>query len=159
MSGASVGLENDETQDERDKYGRLLRYIILKDGSNFNETMIREGLAKEYTYKTAYKHQKEFKDAENEARKAKKGLWNECYDNNNNHNSGGDEDRNSNNSLINVPILGTGDCFCESNKYNCADFKTHFEAQGVFECCLKKTGGDIHRLDGNNDGQVCESLP
>ena len=158
LSGASVGLENDETQDERDKYVRLLRYVILKDGSNFNKMMIREGLAKEYTYKTPYKYQKEFKNAENEARKAKKGLWSECGDDNN-HNSGGDEDRNSNNSLSSAPILGTSDCYCESNKYNCSDFKTHAEAQSIFKCCMKKIGGDIHRLDGNNDSQVCENLP
>ena len=159
LSGASVGLENDETQDDRDKYGRLLRYVILKDGSNFNKTLIREGLAKEYAYKTAYKYQKEFKNAETEARKAKKGLWSACYDNNNNHNSGGDKGRNSNNSLSSAPILGTGDCYCESNKYNCTDFKTHLEAQKVFECCIVKVGKDIHKLDGNNDGQVCENLP
>ena len=54
-----IPIENDETQDERDKYVRLLRYVILKDGSNFNKMMIREGLAKEYTYKTPYKYQKE----------------------------------------------------------------------------------------------------
>ena len=159
LSDVSIELEEDESQNDRDKYGRLLRYIILKDGSNFNKTLIREGSAREYTYKTAYKYQKEFKNAENEARKAKKGLWNACYDDNNNHNSGGDEDRNSNNSLSSAPILGTSDCYCESNKYNCSDFKTHFEAQEVFECCMKKTGGDIHKLDGNSDNQVCESLP
>ena len=159
LSDVSIELEEDESQNDRDKYGRLLRYIILKDGSNFNKTLIREGSAREYTYKTAYKYQKEFKNAENEARKAKKGLWNACYDDNNNHNSGGDEDRNSNNSLSSAPILGTGDCYCESNKYNCSDFKTHLEAQKVFECCIVKVGKDIHKLDGNNDGQVCESLP
>ena len=131
LSDASIELEEDESQNDRDKYGRLLRYIILKDGSNFNKTLIREGLAKEYTYKTPYKYQKEFKNAETEARKAKKGLWSACYDNNNNHNSGGDEDRNSNNSLSSAPILGTSDCYCESNKYNCTDFKTHFEAQSI----------------------------
>ena len=159
LSDASIELEEDESQNDRDKYGRFLGYIILKDGSNFNKTLIREGLAKEYTYKTPYKYQKEFKNAETEARKAKKGLWNACYDNNNNHNSGGDEDRNSNNSLSSAPILGTGDCYCESNKYNCSDFKTHLEAQKVFECCIVKVGKDIHKMDGNSDSQVCENLP
>lgn len=74
-----IRLEIDPTQGERDKYNRLLRYVILKDGSNFNETLIREGMSKEYTYKTPYKYQKEFKLAEQEARKAKIGLWDLCY--------------------------------------------------------------------------------
>ena len=36
-------------------------------------------MSKEYTYKTPYKYQKEFKLAEQEARKAKIGLWDLCY--------------------------------------------------------------------------------
>lgn len=47
---------------------------------------------------------------------------------------------------------------CSYNAYNCSDFSTHAEAQSVFEYC----GGidnDIHRLDGDNDGIACESLP
>lgn len=156
LSDANIGLEKDETQNDRDKYGRLLRYAVMENGNNFNEQMIRGGLAREYTYKTAYKYQKEFKLAEQEARKSKKGLWDACY---NNNDSDGGENSNSGDSLISVPILGTGDCHCESNKYNCPDFKTHNEVQSLFECCVKKVGSDIHKLDGNNDGQVCESLP
>ena len=47
---------------------------------------------------------------------------------------------------------------CSYNAYNCSDFSTHAEAQAVFEYC----GGinhDVHRLDGDNDGIACESLP
>jgi micrococcal nuclease len=47
---------------------------------------------------------------------------------------------------------------CSSNKYNCTHFKTHAEAQAVFEQC----GGadnDVHKLDNNKDGEACESLP
>lgn len=39
--------------------------------------------------------------------------------------------------------------------YNCSDFKTQPEAQSVYEQC----GTDVNRLDGDNDGIVCESLP
>ena len=70
-----VRLENDPTQGERDKYDRLLRYIFLEDGTNFNKMMISEGYAFEYTYDFSYKYQKEFKDAEKEAQDKKKGLW------------------------------------------------------------------------------------
>lgn len=159
LSGVSVYLETDASQNDRDKYNRLLRYAIMENGNNFNKQMISSGLAREYTYKTPYKYQKEFKNAENEARNAKKGLWSACYDNTNNHISSGGENRNSGNLLNSAQILKSGDCYCESNKYNCPDFKTHLEAQKVFECCVAKVGKDIHKLDGNNDGQVCESLP
>jgi len=39
--------------------------------------------------------------------------------------------------------------------YNCADFSTQPEAQQVYEEC----GTDVNRLDGDNDGIVCEALP
>jgi hypothetical protein len=45
-----------------------------------------------------------------------------------------------------------------TNEYNCDDFATQPEAQAFFE----KSGGvagDTNRLDGNKDGQACESLP
>jgi hypothetical protein len=59
-------------------------------------------------------------------------------------------------TIINV------DAFCDAKEadYNCADFKTQGEAQEVYERC--KTRGrnmDVYRLDGDNDGMVCESLP
>jgi micrococcal nuclease len=75
LGGQSVKLEADATQDERDKYGRLLRYVFLADGTNFNEQMIRDGYAHEYTYHLPYKYQTEFKTAEKEAKAAKRGLW------------------------------------------------------------------------------------
>ncbi|MFZ2555846.1 MAG: thermonuclease family protein [Minisyncoccia bacterium] len=47
---------------------------------------------------------------------------------------------------------------CSSNKYNCSHFKTQAEATHVFELC-GGTDNDVHRLDGNKDGEVCETLP
>ncbi|NMB70292.1 hypothetical protein GYA27_03775 [candidate division WWE3 bacterium] len=46
----------------------------------------------------------------------------------------------------------------KADQYNCSDFKTQPQAQAFFE----KVGGlgnDINRLDGNKDGEACESLP
>lgn len=45
-----------------------------------------------------------------------------------------------------------------TNEYNCDDFATQPEAQAFF---LKSGGvtGDTNRLDGNKDGNACESLP
>lgn len=78
LTGKNVMLESDATQGEKDKYGRLLRYVFL-DKENFNKIMISEGFAHEYTYQNnPYKYQLEFIRAEKEARENKRGLWNSC---------------------------------------------------------------------------------
>lgn len=78
LSNKTVKLESDPTQGERDKYGRLLRYVVLPDGQSFNKLMISEGYAYEYTYSTPYKYQAEYKQAQKEASSAKRGLWSSC---------------------------------------------------------------------------------
>ncbi|MEA2097514.1 MAG: thermonuclease family protein [Patescibacteria group bacterium] len=75
LSGKFVRLEGDYLVGERDKYGRLLGYIFLEDGTNFNKMMIVEGYAYEYSYDLPYKYQSEFKQAEKEAKEMEKGLW------------------------------------------------------------------------------------
>lgn len=75
LSGKQVQFETDSSQDIRDRYGRLLGYIILPDGRNFNKVMIEDGFAYEYTYDTAYNYQTAFKTAESNAKANKKGLW------------------------------------------------------------------------------------
>lgn len=47
---------------------------------------------------------------------------------------------------------------CISDIYNCADFSTQAEAQQMFEKCGGKEN-DVHQLDKDGDGVVCESLP
>lgn len=76
LLGKEIMIETDSSQDTRDKYGRLLGYVILSDGTNFNKTLIEQGYAFEYTYKTPYAYQKEFKDAEKSAKENLRGLWN-----------------------------------------------------------------------------------
>jgi len=43
--------------------------------------------------------------------------------------------------------------------YNCEDFRTRDEAQACYEYCESLGQGDIHGLDGDNDGIACEHLP
>jgi len=71
----TVTVEADTTQDDVDRYGRLLRYIWLPDGRLFNQEMIDQGYAFEYTYRVPYKYQAEFKQAERDAREQQRGLW------------------------------------------------------------------------------------
>lgn len=49
-------------------------------------------------------------------------------------------------------------CDCSGDFYDCAYFLSQAEAQGCFDYCLPKTG-DVHKLDEDGDGVVCESLP
>lgn len=81
LAGKKVILESDPSQGEFDKYDRLLRYVFLEDGTNFNLLMIKEGYAYEYTYDIPYKYQVEFKQAQKEAELAKAGLWGSKCDN------------------------------------------------------------------------------
>ncbi len=46
----------------------------------------------------------------------------------------------------------------KKDEYNCDDFATQSEAQAFYEK-LGGVKGDINRLDGNKDGEACESLP
>src|SRR3989344_4340658 len=75
LGGKLVSLESDETQGDRDKYKRLLRYVFLPDGTNFNLYMISEGYAFEYTYANPYKYQFDFRQAQKLAMENEKGLW------------------------------------------------------------------------------------
>lgn len=75
LDGATVGLELDDSQGDRDPNGRLLRYVWLDDGRLFNQTLIREGYAFEYTYNQPYKYQALFRDAQRTARATNAGLW------------------------------------------------------------------------------------
>lgn len=46
----------------------------------------------------------------------------------------------------------------QADEYNCADFGTKPEAQSFF-VKVGGTGNDLNRLDGDKDGEACESLP
>ncbi len=87
LSGFNVEVEKDPHKGDYDKYGRVLAYIRLRSGENpafpnglfYNEFMITEGYAREYTYfKEPYAYQAEFKAAEKNAKKDTRGLWRVC---------------------------------------------------------------------------------
>lgn len=79
--GDKIWLEYDISQNERDKYDRILAYVYFNEDSlkliQLNKFMIENGFAQEYTYEKPYKYQKEFKYAERIAREEKRGLWSE----------------------------------------------------------------------------------
>lgn len=58
-----------------------------------------------------------------------------------------------------TPIPPSGCSICTSDTYNCSDFSTQAEAQACHDYCVNQGAGDIHRLDRDNNGIACESLP
>ena len=162
LTGQRIRLEGDTTQGERDKYDRLLGYVFLEDGRFFNDLMVREGYAYEYTYSIPYKYQDQFNQAEQEARGNKRGLWADdtCDGKLTAPTSSQSASQKEAAEISPTPIIPSiSTCECESNKYNCPDFKTHAEAQAVYKCCLEKVGTDVHRLDQDKDDIACEGLP
>lgn len=73
--GQTVLLEEDLSQDSRDTFGRMLRYIWLPDGRMANLELIADGYAFEYTFRNAYAYQANFRAAEQTARNEERGLW------------------------------------------------------------------------------------
>lgn len=64
-----------------------------------------------------------------------------------------------NQSPTSPPAGQSAVCSCAGDTYNCGDFGGSWSAaQACFNYCQSHGAGDIHRLDGNNDGSACDSL-
>lgn len=86
VEGKMVRLEKDVT--DKDKYGRLLRYVYVNQAADSEEVfvnleLVKLGYARIYTYPPDVKDQKEFLRAERAARVANLGLWQSCPKTNN----------------------------------------------------------------------------
>lgn len=76
--GTRVTLERDPRLDERDGYGRLLRYVIA-GGRNLNLVLVREGAASPYFFrKERGRYARALLDAVDDARRARRGYWGAC---------------------------------------------------------------------------------
>ncbi|MCT4565660.1 MAG: thermonuclease family protein [Maledivibacter sp.] len=80
LLGKVIYLEKDVG--DKDKYGRLLRYVWLTEPSKgnleenmFNAILLREGYGRVMTIQPNVKYQRIFTQLEREARKNNKGLW------------------------------------------------------------------------------------
>jgi micrococcal nuclease len=60
---------------ETDRYGRLLRYVYLPDGTFVNAELVKQGYAQIATYPPDVKYQELFAQLQQEARNAGLGLW------------------------------------------------------------------------------------
>lgn len=74
--GKRVRLERDI--EDRDRYGRVLRYVWLNDSEMLNLVLVRAGYAHASPYPPNVKYRELFHNAEKEAREANRGLWKIC---------------------------------------------------------------------------------
>ncbi|OFV68312.1 MAG: micrococcal nuclease [Candidatus Syntrophoarchaeum caldarius] len=72
IEGKTVMLEKDV--EDKDKYGRLLRYIYIDDRF-VNLELVREGYANVYIIPPNTRYSDDFEKAEEEAKNAKRGIW------------------------------------------------------------------------------------
>ncbi len=76
LDNRPVYLIPDPMQSDRDKYGRLLRYVFLEDGTLVNAKLIAEGYAYNYIYEP-FQFMKQFDYLEKQAKENQLGLWKE----------------------------------------------------------------------------------
>ncbi len=83
IEGKMVKLEKDVS--EKDRYGRLLRYVLLYDPPStpealfINKYLVTEGYAHAATFPPDVKYADLFINEQRTAVLNKKGLWNSCY--------------------------------------------------------------------------------
>lgn len=186
VEGKTVSLEKDVS--ETDRYGRLLRYVYV-GGTFVNAELVKQGYAQVATYPPDVKHQSLFLQLQQEAQSAGRGLWGASSGCKGQPSpppppaaptatSGAMPD-----PLppppTKTPTLqpppppppaptptqssgGGGVCGTpydpDGPDRDCSDFSSQAQAQCFFEAA-GGPGSDPHRLDGDNDGIACESLP
>lgn len=71
-----IRLVSDSLTTNRDRYDRLLRYVVLEDGTNLNLELVQKGYA--FAYAFPFARSQEFNQAMEQAQKEKVGLWGNC---------------------------------------------------------------------------------
>ena len=73
LNGATVRLAGDV--EPRDRYGRMLAYVWLRDGTFWNALLAAEGYAQQLTIPPNVTYADLFRRLVNEARRNNRGLW------------------------------------------------------------------------------------
>jgi endonuclease YncB( thermonuclease family) len=77
LTGKKFRLVSDSLSTDRDRYDRLLRYVVLTNGANFNQKLIEQGYGFYYPY-FPFTKSDEFATAQESAKSANRGLWGNC---------------------------------------------------------------------------------
>jgi micrococcal nuclease len=147
LAGQTVGLVVDSTQDERDRYGRALRYLVLPDGGNYSVLAAGAGAARSYVYDTPVSEHEAIVAAEQRARDANRGLWGPpCY--------GAEQTAEPAPPPPEPEPEPASDC--EPGYDPCVPtYPPDLDCSDV-DGPIRVTGSDPHGLDGNDDGTGCE---
>jgi micrococcal nuclease len=159
LEGNKVRLESDPSQDNRDKYDRLLRYVYLEDGTSYNKLIISEGYAHEYTYNIPYKYQSEYKQAQKDAESAQKGLWSPST-------CSGNTEQSASKPEVSQPApqpvtapqpAPQQTSNCDPNYTPCIPNVSYDLDCGDISTSVQVIGTDRHRFDRDGDRYGCES--
>lgn len=79
--GTRVVLVSDPSQARRDRYGRLLRYVVRRhDTRDLNRAQVFWGMARVYVYDdTPFRRVTDYRKAQNSAKSNNRGLWRTCW--------------------------------------------------------------------------------
>jgi micrococcal nuclease len=77
LQDKTVRLEADPTNDNRDRYNRLLRYVYLEDGNLLQQEIIEQGFGFAYL-NFPFQKKEQFAAAQASAKAANRGLWAAC---------------------------------------------------------------------------------
>lgn len=144
VAGKKVRLVKDVS--ETDRYGRLLRYVYVGDVF-VNDYLVRQGYAYTSSYPPDVKYQKQFNEAQAEARTNNRGLWSSCSSSTTAPTSQPAtqvKQTNTNNS--------SPDSYTCSGKTRCGQMTSCSEAYFYLNSCGVKS------LDGDKDGVPCETI-
>jgi len=75
VTGQTLTVTTDPTQNDHDRYNRAIRYIDLADGTDVQLALIADGLAREVQYGRPYQRQVRYVDAERAAKTEQRGGW------------------------------------------------------------------------------------
>jgi micrococcal nuclease len=75
LAGRDVWLQAAQGQPSQDRYGRDLAFIFSDGTTDFGLAMLRDGYAREYKARSPHQYAAQYRDAEQSARAAQRGLW------------------------------------------------------------------------------------
>lgn len=148
LDGEKVRLEVGE--EKRDQYDRLLAYVYI-DGENFNKKLLRGGYARLSVYPPNTKYKSSFEEAQSKAQAENLRIWSEdgyvtdegFQTSNSSSDSESDSDSSSSSSA--------------SADMDCSDFSSQSDVEEFWDDNDYSANNDPHNLDGESDGDPCES--
>jgi micrococcal nuclease len=76
IGSSRIRLVADRLTTNRDRYNRLLRYVVLDDGTYLNKELVEKGYG--FAYSFPFAELRAYADAMEQSRQNKRGLWDSC---------------------------------------------------------------------------------